>query len=231
ENPIWPAYSGSENLLVTEIATSCDLPSFQPAADWIELYNTGVSDVNLSRWILGADYTSNPLMGRQFIDASMLWESTSNDTILAPMDRVVVELQHDIFGPNLEDVSTMDLLNPDGELVLTIAPPASSLSTNCATYGYNATNAEWLEFIWPTPGSPEPDATMMASLDDIKFSSIMWDGVSSISTELEFFELTNTGNETAVLNGWSVRRIASDGTSFESDITNLQLNAASSVKL
>ena len=231
ENPIWPAYSGSENLLVTEIATSCDLPSFEPAADWIELYNTGVSEVNLSRWILSADYAVNPLMGRQFIDASMLWESTSNDTTLAPMGRIVVELQHDIFGPNLEDVSSINLLNPDGELVLTIAPPASSLSTNCATYGYNATNAEWLEFMWPTPGSPEPDATMMASLDDIKFSSIMWDGVSSISTELEFFELTNIGNETAVLNGWSVRRIASDGTSFESDITNLQLNAYSSLKL
>ena len=122
-------------------------------------------------------------MGRQFIDASMLWESTSNDTIWS-MGRIVVELQHDIFGPNLEDVSSINLLNPDGELVLTIAPPASSLSTNCATYGYNATNAEWLEFMWPTPGSPEPDATMMASLDDIKFSSIMgW----------RFFDLNGTG--------------------------------------
>ena len=231
ENPVWAAYSGSESILVTEIATSCELPTFQPATDWIELYNDGVSDINLSRWILSADYTSNPLMGRQFIDASMLWESTSNDAILAPMERVVIELQHDIFGPDLDDVSSMTLLNPDGELVLTISPPASSLSTNCATYGYSTTNTEWVEFLWPTPGTPEPDATMMASLDDIKFSSIMWDGISSISTEMEFFELTNIGTESAILNGWSVRRIASDGTSFESDITNLQINASSSIKL
>ncbi|MDP6866800.1 MAG: lamin tail domain-containing protein, partial [Candidatus Poseidoniaceae archaeon] len=231
ENPVWDAYSGSESILVTEIATSCELPTFQPATDWIELYNDGVSDINLSRWILSADYTSNPLMGRQFIDASMLWESTSNDAILAPMERVVIELQHDIFGPDLDDVSSMTLLNPDGELVLTISPPASSLSTNCATYGYSTTNTEWVEFLWPTPGTPEPDATMMASLDDIKFSSIMWDGISSISTEMEFFELTNIGTESAILNGWSVRRIASDGTSFESDITNLQINASSSIKL
>ncbi|CAI8328495.1 MAG: Cardiolipin synthase B [Euryarchaeota archaeon UBA443] len=231
ENPVWAAYSGSESILVTEIATSCELPTFQPATDWIELYNDGVSDINLSRWILSADYTSNPLMGRQFIDASMLWESTSNDAILAPMERVVIELQHDIFGPDLDDVSSMNLLNPDGELVLTISPPASSLSTNCATYGYNTTNTEWVEFLWPTPGTPEPDATMMASLDDIKFSSIMWDGISSISTEMEFFELTNIGTESAILNGWSVRRIASDGTSFESEITNLQINASSSIKL
>ena len=231
ENPVWAAYSGSESILVTEIATSCELPTFQPATDWIELYNDGVSDINLSRWILSADYTSNPLMGRQFIDASMLWESTSNNAILAPMERVVIELQHDIFGPDLDDVSSMNLLNPDGELVLTISPPASSLSTNCATYGYSTTNTEWVEFLWPTPGTPEPDATMMASLDDIKFSSIMWDGISSISTEMEFFELTNIGTESAILNGWSVRRIASDGTSFESDITNLQINASSSIKL
>ena len=230
-NPVWDAYAGSEDLLVTEVATSCDLPTFEPATDWIELYNDGDSDINLSRWMLGADYTSNPLMGRQFIDASMLWESESNSTIIPPMGRVVVELQYDIFGPDLDDVNSMNLLNPDGELVLSIAPPAASLSTNCATYGYNTTNAEWIEFMWPTPGSPEPDATMMASLDDIKFSSIMWDGVSSISTEMEFFELTNVGSESAILNGWSIRRVASDGTSFESDITNLQLNASSSIKL
>ena len=231
ENPIWPEYTESENVLVTEIATSCDLPTFQPAADWIEVYNDGESEVNLSRWILQTDYSSNPLMGRQFIDASMVWDSTSTDVLLQPMERMVVELEHDIFGPDLDDVSAMNLLNPDGDLVLTIAPPASHLSTTCATYGYNSTNAEWVEFLWPTPGSPEPDATMMASLDDIKFSSIMWDGVSSISTEMEFFELTNIGTDTAILNGWSIRRIASDGTSFESQITNLEIDATSSVKL
>ena len=231
ENPVWPAYSGSEDLIVTEIATSCDNSAFQPGPDWIEFYNQGTSDINLSRWILHADYLTNPLMGRQFIDASMLWESTSGDAILTPMSRVVVELQHDIFGPELDDVSTMDVLNPDGELVLSIAPPASSLSTTCATYGYNNTNQEWIEFMWPTPGSPEPDASVMASIDDIKFSSIMWDGISSISTEMEFFELTNIGTESAILNGWKVKRIASDGTSFESDITNLQIDAGSSIKL
>ena len=119
--------------MVTEIVTSCDLPSFQPAADWIELHNEGNEDINLSRWMLGADYTSNPLMGRQFIDASMLWESTSNSTILAPTGRVVVELRYDIFGPDLDDVSSMNLMNPDGELVLSITPPASSLSTTCGS--------------------------------------------------------------------------------------------------
>jgi len=231
ENPVWPAYSGSEDITVTEIATACELPTFQPAPDWIEFYNHGTSDINLSRWMLHADYTTNPLMGRQFIDASMLYDSTSDDAILSPMERVVVELQYDIFGPDLDDVSSLNVLNPDGELVLSIAPPASSLSTTCATYGYNETNQEWIEFMWPTPGSPEPDASMMASIDDIKFSSIMWDGVSSISTEMEFFELTNIGTESAILNGWKVKRIASDGSSFESDITNLQLDASSSVKL
>ena len=100
---------------------------------------------------LGADYTSNPLMGRQFIDASMLWESTSNNTILAPMSRIVVELHHDIFGAELDDVSSMNLLNPDGELILTISPPASALSTTCGSYGYNTTNDEWVDFLWPTP--------------------------------------------------------------------------------
>ena len=231
ENPVWPAYSGSETILVTEMATSCNDPAFQPAADWIELYNNGETNVNLSRWMLRADYNSNPLMGRQFIDVSVLWPSSIVDATLAPQDRVVVELQHDIFGVGLEEVSSMDLLNPDGEIVATIAPPTGLLSTNCGTYGYNASDEGWVEFMWPTPGLPEPDAAMMASMDDIKFSSIMWDGVSSISTEMEFFELTNIGTESALLNGWSVRRIASDGSSFESEITNLQINASSSVKL
>ena len=231
ENPVWPEYVASESILVTELATSCDNPAFQPLPDWVELYNDGPSDINLSRWILGADYTENPLMGRQFISPSVIWESDSDDMILPPMDRVVVELEHDIFGAGLDEVSTMNLLNPDGELVLTIAPPASQLSTACATYGYNNTNDEWIDFPWPTPGTPEPDAAMMASIDDVKFSSIMWDGVSSISSDMEFFELTNIGSESAMLNGWSIRRIASDGTSFQSEITNLQIEASSSVKL
>ena len=146
------------------------------------------------------------------------------------MGRVVVELQYDIFGPDLADVSSMDLMNPDGELVLSITPPALHLAQHVnpmdttlqTTNGSNS---------FGRPGTAEPDATMMASIDDIKFSSIMWDGVSSISTEMEFFELTNVGTEAAMLNGWTVKRIASDGTSFESTITNLQIGASSSVKL
>ena len=74
--------------------------------------------------------------------------------------------------------------------------------------------------MWPTPGSVEPDASMMASIDDIKFSSIMWDGVSSISTDMEFFELT-----ISVLNLPS----STDGKSSESPRMDHRLNPISRI--
>jgi hypothetical protein len=230
-NPVWPEYTEPESIVITEIASSCDDSEFSPAADWIELYNTGTEQVNLSRWRVSMDYTSNPLMGRQFVDSSMLWNHAENNTTVEAGQRIVVELTYDIFGGSLEDAGALTLLNPDGELVTTASPAPEFLASNCVTYGYNITNSEWVEFAWPTPGTAEPDATMIASQDAIKFTSLMWDGTSSISSELEFFEITNSGEEDATLNGWQIRRTAADSTEYTATITNLQVAAGSSVKL
>lgn len=230
-NPVWPEYTDSESIIITEIASSCDDSEFSPSADWIELHNTGTEPVNLSRWMVSVDYTSNPLMGRQFVDSSMLWSHAENNTTIEAGQRIVVELTYDIFGGSLEDTGILEILNPDGELVTSASPPSEYLASNCVTYGYNETNSEWVEFAWPTPGTAEPDATMIASQDSIKFTSVMWDGISSISTELEFFEITNNGEESATLNGWQIRRTAADNTEYTAVITNLQIDAGSSVKL
>ena len=230
-NPIWPEYTSSESIVITEIASSCDDSTFSPGADWIELHNTGIENINLSRWRVSVDYTSNPLMGRQFIDSTMLWNHGENNTTVESGQRIVVELTYDIFGGSLEDSGVLEILNPDGELVTSAAPSSEFLASNCVTYGYNQTNSEWVEFAWPTPGTEEPDATMIASQDSIKFTSVMWDGISSISTELEFFELTNNGEEAATLSGWKIKRTAADNTEYTADITNLQIDAGSSVKL
>ena len=192
-NPVWPEYTDPESIVITEIASSCDDSEFSPSADWIELHNTGTEDVNMSRWMVSVDYTSNPLMGRQFVDSTMLWSHAENNTTIEAGHRIVVELTYDIFGGSLEDTGVLEILNQDGELVTSETPPSEFLASNCVTYGYNETNSEWVEFAWPTPGTAEPDATMIASQDSIKFTSVMWDGISSISTELEFFEITNNG--------------------------------------
>ena len=40
---VWPAYAGSEDITVTEIATACEIPTSNLHIDWIEFYNHGTS--------------------------------------------------------------------------------------------------------------------------------------------------------------------------------------------
>ena len=53
-NPVWPAYTGSNELIMTEYSGWCD-ESGNNHDDWIEIYNNGTTPIDLSRWRIDTD--------------------------------------------------------------------------------------------------------------------------------------------------------------------------------
>ena len=77
-------------------------------------------------------------------------------------------------------------------------------------------------------GEDEPDTSDFAGADDLIFSRFMFEEKSQTTND-EFFEISNTGDLMAVLNGWSVRKTTTGGVSFNGTFTSGVIDAGSSV--
>ena len=110
----------------------------------------------------------------------------------------------DYFISGMGDSVTLE--NPDGVEVDYVV---WTITTDCKTM-----NSDGEALPWPTPGAPEPDSSSFANVNDLIFSRFMFEEKSE-STNDEFFEITNTGNLTAVLNGWVIRKTTTGGTTMK----------------
>ena len=204
-NPVWPAYAGSENVSVTEVLAYCSDDSIDPAEDWIEILNTGSEDLDLNRWRIDTIDEE-----RRFIRIDSVWNTTDldvNATIVQPGQRAVFLMDDDILT-GLGD--GFILSNPAGVPITTVQ---WSIVSDCQTMmPGNTSEASWIHTMWPTPGTEEPNATQFAQLDDVKFTRLMSEGYTSISSNTEFFEISNIGDKTAYLEGWTFSVTTSGGT-------------------
>ena len=84
-NPVWPAYTDSTNLVVTEVLPYCNDDSLTPTEDWVEVMNEGLEPLNISRWsVLNSDGE------RRFIRLDSLWSANSTPkVVLQPGERAV----------------------------------------------------------------------------------------------------------------------------------------------
>jgi phosphatidylserine/phosphatidylglycerophosphate/cardiolipin synthase-like enzyme len=204
-NPVWPTYTGSENATVTEVLAYCNDDSIEPVEDWIEIMNTGSDVLNLSRWRI--DTISED---RRFIRSDAMWGGIEgwNATLVQPGERAVV-LMDDSVLTGLGD--SFILSNPDGVAMQTVQ---WSIVSDCQTMMPGETaGASWVHTMWPTPGAEEPNASQFAQLDDIKFTRLMTEGYTSISSNTEFFEISNMGDNIAYLDGWTFTVVTSGGPS------------------
>ncbi len=221
-NPVWPPYNGSVDLKMTEILPYCNDDSIEPTEDWVEVHNIGSSPLNISRWsILNADGD------RRFIRSDKLWspDNQTNPLELAPGERGVVLLETWMLTGLGDSVS---LLNPDGSLV---DAASWTVITDCQTLMPDETSPSWKHTLWPTPGEAEPDPSTFAEADDIVFTRFMPSATSDMSSDMEFLEVTNHGDELAVLNGWVLRSTTGTLNSYNATITALSLEAGTSVML
>ncbi|MDP6870301.1 MAG: lamin tail domain-containing protein [Candidatus Poseidoniaceae archaeon] len=209
-NPNTSPYTGQHTIEITEILAHCSDDSITPVDDWIEVNNTGTQIINLSAWrIISNDADLFHLR------SDRLWDRTNME--IAPNERVVFTTPN-WFVSGLGGSVTLE--DPDG---LEVDYVTWNITTDCKTMDGNGTILPW-----PTPGGEEPDSTNVAGPDDLIFSRFMFDEKSN-STNDEFFEISNTGNLPAVLNGWVIRKITTGGTTFNGSFITGDIPAGASV--
>ena len=89
-NLVWPAYTGSTDLAITEVLPYCNDDSIEPTEDWVEVHNQGTTPLNISRWsIMTADGD------RRFIRLNSLWagENETPSVLLQPDERAVFTME------------------------------------------------------------------------------------------------------------------------------------------
>lgn len=209
-NPQTSPYSGDHSIEVTEILAHCSDGSTTPDDDWVEVLNNGSQMIDLSAWRMLSD--DGDLFHMRSDD---LWNSSS--MIIAPGERVVFTTPN-WFISGLGGSLTIE--DPDGMLVDFIS---WTITTDCDTMD---NQGEVLP--WPTPGEPEPEPSSSAGPEDLIFSRFMFEEKSSSKND-EFFEISNTGDLMAVLEGWKIRKTTTGGVSFNGSFTMGEIPAGSSV--
>jgi len=210
DNPQTSPYTGSHTIEVTEILAHCSDGSITPSDDWVEVLNNGTEMIDLSAWRMLSDD------GDLFhMRTDRLWNTSS--MIAAPGERVVFSTPN-WFISGLGGSLTIE--DPDGVQVDFVS---WSITTDCQTM---SGLGEALP--WPTPGQPEPDTTNSAGPEDLLFSRFMFEEKSSTTND-EFFEISNIGDISASLTGWSIRKTTTGGLSFNSSFTSGSISAGSSV--
>ena len=209
-NPQTSPYIGDTTIEITEILAHCSDGSIIPGDDWVEVLNNGTQSIDLSAWrmISGDGELMHMRPGWQWNDTSM---------IITPGDRYVFTVPN-WFISGLGDSLTLE--DPDGNVVDFVE---WNITTDCKTMNRNGAI-----LAWPTPGEDEPDTSDFAGADDLIFSRFMFEEKSQTTND-EFFEISNTGELMAVLNGWSVRKTTTGGVSFNGTFTSGVIDAGSSV--
>ncbi|MBT5392224.1 MAG: hypothetical protein HOL22_07790 [Euryarchaeota archaeon] len=198
-NPIWPAYSDSSDLAITEILAYCNDDSINPLEDWIEVMNVGTSDLNMSRWRIDSNDGD-----RRFFRTASMWNQSDDSMILAPQERAVLLMENNVIS-GLGD--QLQLSDPDGNPVLSAQ---WNIVSDCQTMGPGDTEQDgWQLLLWPTPGYEEPDASLFAEAEDIVISRFMPEGSTTLSSNTEFVEISNIGDSLAYMGGWVLTLINS----------------------
>ncbi|GIR75706.1 MAG: hypothetical protein CM15mP78_04050 [Candidatus Poseidoniales archaeon] len=222
-NPVWGPYSGSTSLAITEILPYCNDDSIEPTEDWVEVHNTGSTPLNVSRWsVLNADGE------RRFMRLDSLWapSNTTAKEVLNPGDRAVFVMDEYILT-GLGDA--FQLLHPDGDAV---TGASWTVITDCMTLMQGEDiNGDWVHALWPTPGEAEPNPADFATKEDLRFTRFMPGASTSISSDMEFIEVSNQGDELAVLNGWTLRTTTGASSTYNATITSLMIQPGESAIL
>ena len=209
-NPQTSPYAGEVSIEITEVLAHCSSDTITPLDDWIEVNNTGGQAIDLNAWrLISGD--------GDLIHARSDRLYNSINTLIQPADRKIITAPN-WFISGLGDSVTLE--DPDGNVVDSVV---WTTVTDCKTMD---SDGEVLP--WPTPGYEEPDISSYAGPEDLVFSRFMFQE-SSASTNDEFFEITNIGNRTAVMTGWTVTKTTTSGQSFNGTFNSLFIDSGNSV--
>ncbi|HJO42175.1 MAG TPA: lamin tail domain-containing protein, partial [Candidatus Thalassarchaeaceae archaeon] len=192
-----------------------------PQGEWVELWNSGDSDVNILGWtIVDIGGWTHPINEESWVNFDQL---TTPYMIEAGGYVVIAENEMGTLRLNNagETIYLKDSTNTTVDTVVT-SPSSNGVSKIADP---NNSNSEWIDAESPSPGqanvngggggsgsggSGDSDWVDAGSAEwngeyDIKFTSIMPGEVPG--RDNDWLEITNFGNEEVNLTGWSIERI------------------------
>ena len=208
-----------------------------PEGEWVELYNSGSTGMNLQNWTLeDIGGWVHPIDSATWVGFSELDESY---VISAGSYAVIAENEIGTLRLN-NGGETLYLKNADGETVHTVT--TGEATDGVSKISSENSSADWIDSEESTPGAENTeggqggDSNETQTVEpsewngkyDVKFTRIMPAEVPD--RDNDWFELTNTGDESVSLAGWTIERIRST-TPWISTFNDIEIDAGQTLVL
>ena len=185
-------YTGPTTLSISEVMPQCSGDASIPlAGEWVEINNSALLSVNLSRW------TINDEDGKGiFIQPGAIWNRSTSDMTLDGHKYAVI-IMNESFLDNSGD--SLTLVDPDGNVHDTVA---WSSSDDCQSLEPSDGGLD--ETLGASPGVENYRPAEWNGDTNVRFSRLMVKEVSGRGHD--WLELTNIGDTTVQLEGWTISR-------------------------
>ena len=224
-----------ESICISEVMPNADGPDqgIFPQGEWVEIVNSGDSDVNLYGWAIvdiGGWY--HPINEQSWVG----FDALASPYVLRSGGYAIIA-ENEIGTLRLNNAGETVYLVDDGNETVDEIVTGSASNGISKIADPSDTGGTWIDSIEPSPGNANPgegDGDGPADIQaswwngefDIKFTRIMPGEVPNRNND--WFEITNIGDEAINLEGWNITRVSSSG-EFHSTIKSLEIMPGSSV--
>ena len=224
-----------ESICISEVMPNADGPDqgIFPQGEWVELVNSGDSDVNLYGWAIvdiGGWY--HPINEQSWVG----FDALASPYVLRSGGYAIIA-ENEIGTLRLNNAGETVYLVDDGNETVDEIVTGSASNGISKIADPSDTGGTWIDSIEPSPGNANPgesDGDGPADIEaswwdgefDVKFTRIMPGEVPNRNND--WFEITNIGDEAINLEGWNITRVSSSG-EFHSTIKSLEIMSGSSV--
>ena len=224
-----------ESICISEVMPNADGPDqgIFPQGEWVELVNSGDSDVNLYGWAIvdiGGWY--HPINEQSWVG----FDALASPYVLRSGGYAIIA-ENEIGTLRLNNAGETVYLVDDGNETVDEIVTGSASNGISKIADPSDTGGTWIDSIEPSPGNANPgegDGDGPADIQaswwngefDVKFTRIMPGEVPNRNND--WFEITNIGDEAINLEGWNITRVSSSG-EFHSTIKSLDIMPGSSV--
>ena len=224
-----------ESICISEVMPNADGSDqgIFPQGEWVELVNSGDSDVNLYGWAIvdiGGWY--HPINEQSWVG----FDALASPYVLRSGGYAIIA-ENEIGTLRLNNAGETVYLVDDGNQTVDEIVTGSASNGISKIADPSDTGGTWVDSIEPSPGNANPvegdgdgpvdiEASWWDGEFDVKFTRIMPGEVPNRNND--WFEITNIGDETVNLDGWNITRVSSSG-EFHSTIKSLEMMPGSSV--
>ena len=175
-----------------------------PACEWVELYNSGTSDVNLQGWTLDDPSWSHPINEYTWVDFANL---ATPYVLVAGEYAIIAENTQGTLKLNNAG-ETLDLIDGTGTIVHTVTTGQASSDISKAP-GATATD-DYVDSNANTPGASNSGGGVGPNYveSDMRITEVMpdpyWTNDNATWPGGEWVEIDTTGSIAIDLSGWSI---------------------------